>query len=207
MWKYIRLKYIRERVIILKMPTGSQSYSCKWPLYERMGFLNVAISTRKTKGNIVRKTAAPLQMPSRELWQDSLSQDNSQESQDMEESQSQDEDNMNETYEEIGIIEDGSGPENNTASSELQIKKQNDIPSSPSSSVISNTKISNMRKERNDSSKRKNDISFEKLVQTCADIGKNLNSFLTSDTSDINKEDYHFAMTLAESLKEFDKKK
>lgn len=64
-------------------------------------------------------------------------------------------------------------------------------------------KIQNLKRERNETVKRKRkDESLENLIATCSNLGKNVENLIQTDKKEnIIDEDYHFAISLVESLK------
>ncbi|CAG9763463.1 unnamed protein product [Ceutorhynchus assimilis] len=43
---------------MITMPSGSAAYSGNWPLFKAMGFLAPTIQTRRTSGNVLKKTTS-----------------------------------------------------------------------------------------------------------------------------------------------------
>ncbi|CAG9825740.1 unnamed protein product [Phaedon cochleariae] len=151
-WKSLRLKYVRERRNVKCVPSGSGAYSCTWPLFGKMGFLDRTIISRRTKGNISRKNYE--NEPS-EVW-DTMSE---MLSQDQEESETSGQ-LLEEKLEEVAPAI---------------------LPTPPKKTVLqSSSDIGNLRKERLNK-RKKVDVPLESLVATCSSVGQSLNSLLNSE--------------------------
>lgn len=62
-------------------------------------------------------------------------------------------------------------------------------------------KISSLRLDRQGTTKRKkNDVPLENLVASCTSIGNSIATLLNPATNSLSKEDYHFGLSIAESL-------
>ncbi|CAH1183922.1 unnamed protein product [Phaedon cochleariae] len=180
MWKSIRLKFIRERRLIKNRPSGSGAYSCTWTLYEKLGFLHDVVTTRKTKGNI-KKHSETLSTPS-DVWEDIIMVDAdgevSQEISNSDNEMSQDPDPQSET----------------------ELSQEMPSTSKRTLSNITNLPSSSSMKGKQPK-KRKSDVPLDQLVETCSSVGKSItNFFKSSPDSNIGKDDYHFGLSVAESI-------
>ncbi|CAH1107398.1 unnamed protein product [Psylliodes chrysocephalus] len=76
LWANIRTKYLKERRQLKNLPSGSGAQKT-WHLFEKLGFLDAVIATRKTKGNILKSNE---ESSSSEIWDElSVNEDGFQE--------------------------------------------------------------------------------------------------------------------------------
>ncbi|KAK4875353.1 hypothetical protein RN001_011775 [Aquatica leii] len=179
-WEYIRSKYVRERRLYKNIPSGSGAYTGTWVLFERLGFLDRVIQCRMSRGNV--KSDSNIIFNDSQTWQDAI------------------------------IIQDGSTtveastsvtPSEHSLTSEQETEEYFDIPiTSPADSETSQ-KIQHLRLKRNatrhETRKRKSE-DIDTLIATCTSIGKNMNNLLEEEKQNLNKGDYHFLMSMLESM-------
>ncbi|XP_050515380.1 uncharacterized protein LOC126890462 [Diabrotica virgifera virgifera] len=183
LWEYLRTKFIRERNKRNKIKTGSASQTNTWTLYDRMGFLAKGIQTRRTKSNILFQKTDHESSP----WSEMVVDDEGILSSVPTENDSEvDEDILNE-----------SGQEGTSESDCVSLPKTTtQLPCTPK---VTNEAIGNLRVEKNIKRKGNNEVSIDKLVNTCTSLGRNIEQILTNNDTD--QEDYHFAMALMQELK------
>lgn len=87
-----------------------------------------------------------------------------------------------------------------------QTSQDDELSSSSQTQVISESlkraapdKISDLRLDRH-SNKKKGDVPLENLVASCTSIGNSIATLLNPVNTSLSKENYHFGLSIAESL-------